>query len=161
MCRRPMMEMMIAPKHHTTTIGTRLLPHWMLRPATLSLASTSIATMPRFDGFQMWRPSTRMRYFDVIEIAAHSAYGQKAGDRTSIPTLIPDTYALARCGHLPVKMRPRVSSTRMDVAIARAVRDQLSRKPNVICPATSTHVTRIGARKRLSIRDRTVLMLAP
>ena len=45
--------MMTLPKHHTTTIGSRLLPHWTLSPATLSAASTSIATMPKFDGFQM------------------------------------------------------------------------------------------------------------
>jgi len=65
--------MMTLPKHHTTTIGSRVLPHWTLRPATVSAASTSIATMPKLDGFQMWRPSTRRTYFDVIEIAEQSA----------------------------------------------------------------------------------------
>ena len=47
--------------------------------------------MPRFDGLKMWRPSTRIRYFDVIEIAEHSAYGQYSGDRTRMPTLMPVT----------------------------------------------------------------------
>ena len=57
--------------------------------------------MPKFDGFQRCRPLTRSTYFDVIEIAEHSAYGQKAGERTRMPTLMPVMYALARCGHLP------------------------------------------------------------
>ena len=82
--------MMTLPKHQTTTIGSRLLPHWTLRPATVSGASTSIATMPKLDGFQRWRPSTRSTYFEVIEIAEHSAYGQIAGERTSMPTLMPE-----------------------------------------------------------------------
>ena len=68
-----------------------LLPHCTLRPATVSAASTSIATMPRFDGLKMCRPSTRIRYFDVIEMAAQSAYGQYSGDRTRMPTLMPET----------------------------------------------------------------------
>ena len=46
--------------------------------------------MPKFDGFQMWRPSTRITYFDVIEMAEHSAYGQNAGERISMPTLMPE-----------------------------------------------------------------------
>ena len=45
--------------------------------------------MPKFEGFQMWRPLTRNTYLDVIEIALHSAYGQKAGERTRMPTLMP------------------------------------------------------------------------
>ena len=89
---------MTLPKHHTTIIGRRLLPHWTLRPATVSGASTSIATMPKFEGFQRWRPSTRRTYFEVMEMAEHSAYGQIAGDRTSMPTLMPEMYELARCG---------------------------------------------------------------
>ena len=47
--------------------------------------------MPRFDGFQRCRPSTRITYFDVIEMAEQSAYGQNAGERTSMPTLMPET----------------------------------------------------------------------
>src|SRR3989337_3079808 len=101
MCRRPTIRRITAPNIHTNTIGSRLLPHCTLRPATVSDASSSIATIPKLVGFQMWRSLTRRTYFEVIEIAAHSAYGQNAGDRTRMPTLIPDTYALARCGHLP------------------------------------------------------------
>ena len=56
--------------------------------------------MPKFDGFQMCRPLMRSTYLDMIEIAAHSAYGQKAGERTRMPTLIPLMYALAGCTHL-------------------------------------------------------------
>ena len=72
MWKRPSELMMIAPKVQTTTIGSRLLPHCTLRLATVSEASTNIATMPKLDGFQMCRPSTRMTYFETIEIAAHS-----------------------------------------------------------------------------------------
>ena len=71
--------MMTAPKHQTTTIGSRLLPHCTHRLATVSEASTSMATMPRFDGFQMCRPSTRSTYFEVIEIAAQSGVGPELG----------------------------------------------------------------------------------
>ena len=45
--------------------------------------------MPKFEGFHRWRPSRRSTYFDVIEIAEQSAYGQNAGERTSMPTLMP------------------------------------------------------------------------
>ena len=48
-----------------------------------------MAEIPKFDGFQMWRSWTRSTYFEVIEIKAHKAYGQKAGERTRMPTLIP------------------------------------------------------------------------
>ena len=37
--------------------------------------------MPKFDGFQMWRPPKRSAYFEVIESKLHSANGQKAGER--------------------------------------------------------------------------------
>ena len=82
---------MTAPNIHTNTIGSRLLPHCTLRPATVSAASSSIATMPKLVGFQMWRPPTRRTYFEVIEIAEQSAYGQNAGERTRMPTLMPET----------------------------------------------------------------------
>ena len=62
----------------------------MLRVATVSAARNSITEMPKLDGFQMWRPLTRNTYFDVMEIALHSAYGQKAGERTRMPTLMPE-----------------------------------------------------------------------
>ena len=32
-----------------------------------------MAQMPKFDGFQRWRPRTRSTYFEVIEIRLHSA----------------------------------------------------------------------------------------
>ena len=48
----------------------------------------------------MCRPLTRSTYFDVIEIMLHSAYGQYAGERIRMPTLMPVMYALAGCSHL-------------------------------------------------------------
>ena len=59
-----------------------------------------MAEMPKFDGFQIWRPLMRNTYLDMMEIAAHRAYGQNAGERTRIPTLMPLMYALAGCTHL-------------------------------------------------------------
>src|SRR5262249_51650064 len=66
--KRPRAWMITEPKAQTTTMGRRLLPHCTESPATVSEASTSMATTPRFEGFQRWRPSTRITYFDVIEI---------------------------------------------------------------------------------------------
>src|SRR5262245_61192531 len=123
--------MITLPKHHTTIIGSSMLPHCTLRLATVSDARTSIATMPKLDGFQMCRPFTRSTYFDVMEIAEHSAYGQIAGERTSMPMLMPEIYELARCGHVPHIRRARITSTAIAVRMASSVRDQLSRKPNV------------------------------
>src|SRR6187402_2512312 len=111
--------MITLPKHHTTIIGSSMLPHCTLRLATVSEASTSIATMPKFDGFQMCRPSTRSTYFDVMEIAEQSAYGQMAGERTSMPMLMPEMYELARCGHRSHMRRDRMTSTPMAVRMAR------------------------------------------
>ena len=65
--------MITDPKAHTTTMGSRLLPHCTDKLATVSAARKSMATIPKFDGFQMWRPSTRSAYFEVMEIRAHSA----------------------------------------------------------------------------------------
>jgi hypothetical protein len=56
-----------------------------------------------------------------MEIALHKAYGQIASDLTRIPTLIPEIYALARCGHVPLKIRERANSIIMATAIASAV----------------------------------------
>ena len=47
--------------------------------------------MPKLEGFQRWRPLSRSTYFEVIDSILHSAYGQMAGERTKIPTLIPET----------------------------------------------------------------------
>jgi len=49
-----------------------------------------------------------------------------------MPTLIPEMYALARCGHRPHNTRPKTISMPIAVVIASIVLDQLSRKPNVI-----------------------------
>jgi hypothetical protein len=59
---------------------------------------------------------------------------------------MPEMYELARCGQVPENRRPRTISTAIDVQMASAVLDQLSRKPNVSCPTTRTSVTRMGAR---------------
>ena len=65
--------MITEPKIHTTAMGRRLLPHCTDSAATASGASTSMATIPKFDGFHRCRPSTRSTYFDVMEMAAQSA----------------------------------------------------------------------------------------
>jgi hypothetical protein len=58
----------------------------------------------------------------MIEITLHHAYGQNAGERRRIPTLIPEMYALARLIHLPKKIRPSTSSATSAETIASAVR---------------------------------------
>ena len=83
--------MITVPRHQITSIGQRLLPHCTLRLATVAGARKSIAQTPRLEGFHKCLPRSRIAYFDVMEITLHSAYGQNAGERISIPTLIPDT----------------------------------------------------------------------
>jgi len=61
----------------------------MLNVATVSGARNSIAEIPKFEGFQICRPFTRKTYFEVIESTLHKTYGQNAGERTKMPTLIP------------------------------------------------------------------------
>ena len=39
----------------------------MLRLATVSGARKSNTEMPKFDGFQMWRPFKRNTYLDMME----------------------------------------------------------------------------------------------
>jgi hypothetical protein len=78
--------------------------------------------MPKFDGFQRCRPFTRNTYFDMIESTLHNANGQNAGERRSMPTLIPEMYALERLSHLPKKIRPSTSSVMSAQTIASAVR---------------------------------------
>src|SRR3954470_20904984 len=107
------------PRVQMTIIGQSELPHWTLSVATVAGARKSIALTPRFDGFQRWRPCQRIAYFDVIEIRLHRAYGQKAGERIRMPTLIPEMYALARWGHLPTNSRARINSMTMLHPIAR------------------------------------------
>ena len=91
MCSRPRVWRITEPNSHTMAIGRRLLPHCTLRLATASGASTSIATIAKLVGLNRCRPPTRITYFEVIAIAEVSANGQNAGDRTSMPTLMPDT----------------------------------------------------------------------
>ena len=57
----------------------------------------------------------------MIEITLHKAYGQKAGERIRIPTLIPEIYALDKLSHLPKKMRPSTSSATRAATIASPV----------------------------------------
>ena len=73
----------------------------MLSSDTVAGARNSTALTPKFDGFQRWRPLYRRTYFDTIEIRLRSTYGQRNGDRTRMPTLMPVMYALARCGQRP------------------------------------------------------------
>ena len=92
---------MTNPSSQITAIGQRLLPHWMLRSDTVCGARNSTALTPRFDGFHRCRPFTRSTYFDRIEIRLAKKYGHRNGDRTRMPTLMPEMYALAGCGHVP------------------------------------------------------------
>ena len=43
--------MMIEPSIQMTSIGQMKLPHWILKTATVSGASSNNAQMPKFDGF--------------------------------------------------------------------------------------------------------------
>ncbi len=45
------------------TMGQTVLPHWMLRVATNSGATRSMAQMEKLEGFQMWRPRYAERIF--------------------------------------------------------------------------------------------------
>jgi hypothetical protein len=49
-------------------------------------------------------------------------YGHRNGDRIRMPTLMPEMYALAGCGHLPYVILPSTSSTAIAVTIATNVR---------------------------------------
>src|SRR5215216_1858364 len=97
------------------------LPHWIVSAATVSGARNNNTHIPKFDGFQRCRPFTRSTYFDMIEITLHKAYGQNAGERSRIPTLMPEIYALARLSHLPKKIRPSTNSATSAQTIASAV----------------------------------------
>jgi hypothetical protein len=44
--------------------------------AIVSGARNKSTAMPKFEGFQMWRPFTRRTYFDMIEITLHNRKGQ-------------------------------------------------------------------------------------
>ena len=89
MWNRRSRQMISEPRSQMTSIGQTALPHWTLRLATEAGARKSMALTPRFDGFQRCRPCQRMAYFDVIEIRLHRIYGQNAGERIRMPTLIP------------------------------------------------------------------------
>src|SRR4026209_2628974 len=102
--------MMIEPSIQITSIGKMKLPHCTLNTATVSGASNSNAQIPKLDGFHKCRSFARSTYFDMIETTLHNAYGQNAGERSRIPTLMPEMYALARFNHLPKKIRPNTSS---------------------------------------------------
>src|SRR5215213_5485232 len=114
--------MIMEPRIQITSKGHLKLPHCTLKLATDSGARNSNTQMPKFDGFQRCRPFTRNTYFDMIESTLHNAYGQNAGERSRIPTLIPLIYALARLSHLPKKIRPSTSSVTSAQTIASAVR---------------------------------------
>src|SRR6185503_13322303 len=114
--------MMIEPRIQMTSKGHLKFPHCTLKAATDSGAKNSNTQIPKFDGFQRCRPFTRKTYFDIIESTLHNAYGQKAGERRRMPTLIPEIYALERLSHLPKKIRPSTSSVTSAQTIASAVR---------------------------------------
>src|SRR5688572_9113472 len=101
MCARPTRQTMTVPRIQMTAIGATTLPHWTLRTATVAGARNTTALTPKLVGFQRCRPRSRRTYFDVIEMRLVRKYGQKNGERTRMPALMPLMYALARCGHLP------------------------------------------------------------
>src|SRR5689334_10237708 len=136
--------MITEPKIQITSSGQRKLPHCTLNTATVSGASSSSATMQKFEGFHKWRSFTRSTYFDMIERTLHNAYGQNAGERSRIPTLMPEMYALERFSHLPKKIFPRTSSVTSAATIASAVRSQLSRMPYAKWPTSRMQVMNNG-----------------
>src|SRR5262245_56986647 len=101
MCSLPTRQTMTEPRSQITTIGQMLLPHWMLSRDTVAGARKRTALTPRFDGFHRWRPPARSTYFDTIEMRLVRKYGQRNGERTRMPTLMPVMYALAGCGQRP------------------------------------------------------------
>src|SRR3569833_248473 len=86
----------------------------------------------------------------MIARALQSAYGQKAGERSRIPTLIPVMYALARLGIFRYINNPSTISQPILTAIASTVRDKLSSKPNESWLTNRISVMKIGGRYRLS-----------
>src|SRR5678816_247753 len=114
--------MITEPRIQITSRGQMKLPHWIVSAATVSGARNNNTQIPKFDGFQRWRPFTRNTYFDMIESTLHNAYGQNAGERSRMPTLIPEIYALERLSHLPKKIRPSTISVTSAQTIAIAVR---------------------------------------
>ena len=93
---------------------------------------TSIAQIARFDGFQRCLPFTLMTYFDVMDIMLASAYGHTSGDLMRIPMLIPEMYALAKCGHFLVNSLPKKSSIHMLARMAIPVLRGSSKTPDVV-----------------------------
>src|SRR5581483_3837323 len=89
MCSRPTRQTITNPSSQMTSIGQMLLHHWMLRTDTVAGARNRTTLMPKFEGFQRWRPCRRRTYFEAIEMRLTSTYGHTNGDRTRIPTLIP------------------------------------------------------------------------
>src|SRR5688572_3063875 len=101
MCSRPTRHTITDPSSQMMTIGQISLPHCTLRSDTVAGARNSSALTPKFEGFQRWRSCTRSTYLETIEIRLHRKYGQRNGERSRMPTLIPVMYALARCGQCP------------------------------------------------------------
>ena len=84
-----------------TTIGQSVLPHWMLSSDTVAGARNSTALTPKFDGFQRCRPLSAQHVLRRDRDQAAEEYGQRNGERTRMPTLMPVMYALAGCGQRP------------------------------------------------------------
>src|SRR4029450_2334240 len=94
MCRRPTRQTITAPSSQMKTMAPSPFPHWMLKRETAAGPRNISALTPKFDGFHKCRPLNRNTYLDAIEIKLASTYGQKNGERTRIPTLVPAIYAL-------------------------------------------------------------------
>src|SRR5690349_24968482 len=112
---------MIDPRIQITSKGQRKLPHCIDNAVTVSGARNNNTQMPKFEGFHKCRSFTRNTYFDMIDRTLHKAYGQNAGERMRMPTLMPVMYALARLSHLPKNIRPSTSSVMIAAKIASAV----------------------------------------
>src|ERR1041384_6318317 len=114
--------MITEPRIQMTMSGQRKLPHWIVSAATVSGARNNNTQIPKFEGFQRWRPFTRSTYFDMIDNTLHNANGHNAGERSRMPTLMPEIYALDKLIHLPRKIRPNTNSVTSAATIASAVR---------------------------------------
>lgn len=92
-------------------------------------------------------------------MAAQSAKGHIIGDRTSMPALFPEIYALDRSRHFPVTSLEKRDSVAMAAISAAANLSQPSRTPKEICAATTTAEMSIGPMSRGGILNFCIIRL--
>src|SRR5215813_8381711 len=101
-----------SPNDQMTAIVIREFDHCRERTLTAVGAVRRRRTIEKFEGFHRCRPRNLSTYFDTIASAAAITKGQLASDRTRMPTLMPEMYALARFGHRPRRTRLSTTSVR-------------------------------------------------